>query len=37
MSARWKTLDAQNNFLTLDLSEDEDLTTVKEITGRIQQ
>jgi len=35
--ARWKTYDIQNNFLVIDLSEDEDLDdNFKETTGRIE-
>jgi len=33
MSAGWKTLENQNSSLALDLSEDEDLTTVRLLEG----
>jgi hypothetical protein len=44
MSAGWKTLDTQNNSLTIDLSEEEEeeeeekktWTTVKKTTGWVQ-
>jgi len=36
MSAGWKTLDTQNNSLTIDLSEDFPGRPLKETDGRIQ-
>jgi hypothetical protein len=37
MSAEWKALDIQKNSLTIDLSEDEDLATIKETIVRPKQ